>query len=330
MLCVQKILEIDKDYIDILTHHGESVLKVAIRSGNEEILKVVAEYANLSVELAALGNIIDEVTKALVLSKGDIENLRDQDPVIVFETIKFFKLALSKGATLKEESSKNFIGILTDFLAENELNLNLMLNVIKCLSYFAQKHKLLDVQPSLIERLALHLEKPQLSAAVIFALRYLLTATNSYLSADLMRKLASFIEAKDSEVEVKKNANYVLGASIKNSSNLNVSQELIKIFEEGLSDQDIGIRNLSASTLKSLGIVSSELEFSFAVDPEISTTDSSEIVEKDQTTFLQELQDKNSGLNIKKLEQLMIFYTGTSPRGSTLPLLLELCLVLAN
>ncbi|WP_375333172.1 ankyrin repeat domain-containing protein [Candidatus Tisiphia endosymbiont of Psammoecus bipunctatus] len=69
---VQKILQLGSSSAEVLTNNGESALKIAVRSGNDEIIKMVAQHANLQIEIAQLGSKVDQVFKAMILEHQDI------------------------------------------------------------------------------------------------------------------------------------------------------------------------------------------------------------------------------------------------------------------
>jgi hypothetical protein len=69
---VQKILQLGSSSAEVLTNNGESALKIAVRSGNDEIIKMVAHHANLQIEIAQLGLKVDQVFKAMILEHQDI------------------------------------------------------------------------------------------------------------------------------------------------------------------------------------------------------------------------------------------------------------------
>jgi hypothetical protein len=72
---VQKILQLDSSSAEVLTNNGESALKIAVRSGNDEIIKMVAQHANLQVEIAQLGSKVEQALQDKILEYQDIETV---------------------------------------------------------------------------------------------------------------------------------------------------------------------------------------------------------------------------------------------------------------
>ncbi|WP_375332327.1 ankyrin repeat domain-containing protein [Candidatus Tisiphia endosymbiont of Temnostethus pusillus] len=72
---VQKILQLGSNSVEILTNNAESALKIAVRSGNDEIIKMVAQHANLQVEIAQLGPKVEQALKDKILEYQDIETV---------------------------------------------------------------------------------------------------------------------------------------------------------------------------------------------------------------------------------------------------------------
>ncbi|MCC8399058.1 MAG: ankyrin repeat domain-containing protein [Rickettsia endosymbiont of Platyusa sonomae] len=72
---VQKILQLDSASAKILTNNGESALKIAVRSGNTEILEMVTLHSNLQAEIAQLGSKVEQALKDKILEYQDIETV---------------------------------------------------------------------------------------------------------------------------------------------------------------------------------------------------------------------------------------------------------------
>lgn len=65
---VSKLIELDKDSVSILSDSGESALKLAIGSGDAEIIKLVSENADLTKELEQLHEVSHELKMAILES----------------------------------------------------------------------------------------------------------------------------------------------------------------------------------------------------------------------------------------------------------------------
>lgn len=72
---IKTLISLDSKLVEILTSNGESVLKMAVRVGNEEVIKLVSKHVNLQIEIDQLGSKIDDATKAEILEKQDIESV---------------------------------------------------------------------------------------------------------------------------------------------------------------------------------------------------------------------------------------------------------------
>ncbi|MFU7503204.1 MAG: ankyrin repeat domain-containing protein [Candidatus Tisiphia sp.] len=72
---VQKILQLGSNSVEILTNNAESALKVAVRSGNTEILEMVTRHSNLQTEIAQLSSKVEQALKDKILEYQDIETL---------------------------------------------------------------------------------------------------------------------------------------------------------------------------------------------------------------------------------------------------------------
>lgn len=72
---VQKILQLDSSSAEVLTNNGESALKIAVRSGNAEILEMVTRHSNLQTEITQLGSKVEQTLKDKILEYQDIETV---------------------------------------------------------------------------------------------------------------------------------------------------------------------------------------------------------------------------------------------------------------
>jgi hypothetical protein len=72
---VELILELDNTCLDILSDNGESALKLALISGNPEIIQLFVDRINLVSELNQLVDNTDPLLREKILEKNDIEAL---------------------------------------------------------------------------------------------------------------------------------------------------------------------------------------------------------------------------------------------------------------
>ena len=72
---IQKLLSLNSTSVNITSNNNESALKIAVRCGNEEVIKMITPYINLKAELEQLSCDIDQALKAKILKNNDTEAL---------------------------------------------------------------------------------------------------------------------------------------------------------------------------------------------------------------------------------------------------------------
>lgn len=68
---IKKILSFDKKLAEVLSDNNESALRIAVRIGDKEVIKLVSLYANINVELEQFGNEFGTIAKTGILANRD-------------------------------------------------------------------------------------------------------------------------------------------------------------------------------------------------------------------------------------------------------------------
>lgn len=68
---IKKILSFDKKLAEVLSDSNESALRIAVRIGDKEVIKLVSLYANINVELEQFGNELRTIAKTGILANRD-------------------------------------------------------------------------------------------------------------------------------------------------------------------------------------------------------------------------------------------------------------------
>jgi hypothetical protein len=72
---IQKLIELDNSCCGILADNGESALKLAARSGNDAIIKLLEGQVSIEEETQQLGSDVDAQLKAKILENQDMDTL---------------------------------------------------------------------------------------------------------------------------------------------------------------------------------------------------------------------------------------------------------------